>query len=109
MLGCFLLFSPTGALHADRRTHQLEDVLVLGHDRELQGVVTAETGRGSSRGNRTVSGERDPVAGPRLGGKESGCLRATLARHSPVLDQTYDLGVGLPNDALPIHLHQSVS
>lgn len=31
------------------------------------------------------------------------------ARHSPVLDQTYDLGVCLPNDALPVHLHQPVS
>lgn len=28
---------------------------------------------------------------------------------SPVLDQSYDLGVGLPNDALPIHLHQPIS
>ena len=28
---------------------------------------------------------------------------------SPILDQSYDLGVGLPNDALPIHLHQPVS
>ena len=28
---------------------------------------------------------------------------------SPILDQSYDLGVGLPNDTLPIHLHQPVS
>lgn len=28
---------------------------------------------------------------------------------SPILDQSYDLGVGLPNDALPIHLDQAVS
>ena len=28
---------------------------------------------------------------------------------SPILDQSYDLGVGLPDDALPIHLHQPVS
>lgn len=48
MPDCFLLFSPTGALHADRRTYQLEDVLILGHDRELQGVVTAETGKGQA-------------------------------------------------------------
>lgn len=54
------------------------------------------------QGEGQASGERDLVAGPRLGGSRK-------ARHSPVLDKTYDLGVCLPNDALPVHLHQPVS
>lgn len=28
---------------------------------------------------------------------------------SPILDQSYDLGVGLPDDTLPIHLHKPIS
>lgn len=46
------------ALHADRRTHQLEDVLILGHDGKFQGVITAEKGEGQAEATR--SGERDP-------------------------------------------------
>lgn len=94
--------------HADRGTHQLEDVLILGHDGELQGVITAETRR--VKPEVTGSGERDQVAGHRLWEGVSACYTGRKkASRSPVLDQTYDLGVCLPNDALPIHLHQPVS
>lgn len=49
------------AAQAAEGTHQLEDVLVPGHDGELQRIIAAETGQGvrPSRGNR-VWENRDP-------------------------------------------------
>lgn len=37
-----------------------------------------------------------------------GTLPGEGGRRSPVLDQRYDLGVGLSDDTLPVHLHQPV-
>lgn len=41
-------------------THQLENVLILGHDGQLQGVFTAETGQGSVLAEPTGPGEWGP-------------------------------------------------
>lgn len=51
--------------------------------------------------------------GPRGWGQGSGRGQSysggSEAGRSPVLDQSYHLGVGLPNDTFPVHLHQPVS
>ena len=77
-------------------------------------------GRGSGQAEATGSGRTGILVarappGPRGrvwrdSGSGLGALMGEGRQgRSPILDQSYDLGVGLPNDALPIHLHQPVS
>lgn len=72
--GC-ILPQASGLLHfrLRSRTHQLEDVLILGHDGELQGVITTETGQGSGPAEAAGPGRTRALVSRAPRAKGTGC------------------------------------
>lgn len=115
--------APPRSLALARQAHQLEDVLVLGHDGELQHIVTAgrEDGGVRAAGGDPPPAPREATLDPPPRGQMSPSPHDGRSpplpgpgplqhgdRDVPVLDQRDHLRVGFPDDALPVHLDQPV-